>query len=327
MRNPFFKTPSPVTVAFNMKWRRGPYGGGNQWLGQMAPYLKRCGYRNVSSIHEGVDCVMGTHAGFGAEGLTFGYDAVLRAKEKNPRMRCIQRINDNDIRKGTGRMDAYLAECNRASDHTVFVSEWLRDYHAERWFDRFKPHSVIYNGADPSVYHPFGGRVWKQGEPLRLVTHHWSDNPAKGFPVYEALDAAITEGRLPGVELWIIGRWPLGIRWRSARTFPPCSGHQLAGLLRQCHVAVTASRFEPGAMHPVEAMQCGLPLLYTADTGGTVELGRQFGILLEDDFKGALDQLLQSYATLRNEVMSRSPSGDTMCASYRRLLQQLICTE
>ena len=324
--NPIFRTSSQsTTVAFNMRWRRGPYGGGNQWLGQIAPYLERCGFRTVSKLDRRVACVLGTHAGLGG-GLSFSYDDVMRAKDASPRLRCIQRINDNDIRKGTDKMDAHLAECNRAADHTVFVSEWLRDYHAERWFDISRPHSVIHNGADPSVFHPFGAQVWKPGEPLRLVTHHWSDNPAKGFGVYEAIDAAIADGRLPGVELWIVGRWPEGIRWRAARTFPARSGHRLAEVLRECHVAVTASRYEPGAMHPVEAMQCGLPLLYTADTGGTVELGQKFGVLLGEEFSAAIETVRSTYPILRAAVLREAPSGDQMCAAYRRIIQQLVCS-
>ncbi len=325
MKFELFPTKALVRVAFNMRWKRGPYGGGNQWLGQVGPYLERCGFRTMSRLGDGVDCVLGTHAGLSG-GLSFSYDDVLRAKQMNPRLRCIQRINDNDIRKGTDKMDAHLAACNRAADHTVFVSEWLRDYHAERWFDTARPHSVIHNGADPAVFHPFGGNIWKPGDPIRLVTHHWSDNPAKGFPVYEALDAAIADGRLPGVELWIVGRWPESIRWQAARTFPARAGKRLAEVLRQCHVAVTASRNEPGAMHPVEAMQCGLPLLYTADTGGTVELGKRFGVLLEEDFSGALDAMRVGYAGLRAEVLRSAPSGDLMCAAYRRIVQQLVCS-
>jgi glycosyltransferase involved in cell wall biosynthesis len=321
----FSKTKSAATVAFNMRWRRGPYGGGNQWLGQVGPYLECCGYRAVSKLGGRVDCVLGTHVGLGG-GLTFSYADVLRAKETTPRLRCIQRINDNDIRKGTDTMDAHLADCNRAADHTVFVSEWLLDYHAARWFDISRPHSVIHNGADPAVFHPFGARVWKPGEPLRIVTHHWSDNPAKGFPVYEAIDRAIAEGSLPGVELWIVGRWPESIRWQAARTFPACAGHRLADVLRECHVAVTASRYEPGAMHPVEAMQCGLPLLYSADTGGTVELGKRFGVLLENDFPSALAAMREGYAELRSSILRDAPSGDAMCAAYRRIVQQLVCS-
>lgn len=314
-----------ATVAFNMKPRRGPFGGGNQWLRQVSAYLDRCGYRTRFDLGADVDCVLGTHAGLSG-GLSIPYADVLEAKKKNPRLRCIQRINDNDIRKGTGQMDKMLAEANRAADHTVFVSEWLRDHHAERWFDINRPHSVILNGADPSVFHPLGTRPWKDGEPMRFVTHHWSDNMSKGFDVYAEMDRLIAEGKLKGVELWIVGRWPAEITWRAARTFGPCSGHALAAVLRQAHVCVTASRFEPGAMHPVEAMQCGLPLLYHPDTGGTVELGRQFGVLMEGDIPAAVEKMKEQYNDLRARVLKQAPSGDVMCAEYRRLVQSLVCS-
>ncbi|HEU4678707.1 MAG TPA: hypothetical protein VFS35_04245, partial [Terrimicrobiaceae bacterium] len=143
----FLQRRRPIaTVAFNMIPRRGPYGGGNQWLNQLSTSLRRCGYAVQYHLDQKVDCVAGTHAGLSGA-LAFSYEDVLRAKARNPRLVCIQRINDNDVRKGTTAMDNVLAEANRAADHTVFVSEWLRDYHASRWFDSAKPHSVILNGA------------------------------------------------------------------------------------------------------------------------------------------------------------------------------------
>ncbi len=320
-----FSKPKPfATVAFNMKPKRGPYGGGNQWLTQVSPYLERCGYAVGYGLTPQVDCVLGTHVGL-SDGLTFSYDDVLQAKERNPRLVCIQRINDNDARKGTGEMDRFLAESNRAADHTVFVSAWLRDYHASRWFDPARPHTVITNGADPAVFHPVGAAQWSGSEPLRLVTHHWSDNPGKGFDVYAELDGLIADGVVRDVELWIIGRWPKEISWRAARTFPPASGHALAALLRQCHVCITASRFEPGAMHPVESMQCGMPLLYHADTGGTVELGEKFGVSFRDDLPSAVEEMKRRYQDLRNRVLREAPSGDLMAVQYRRIVQSLLC--
>ena len=62
--NWFFRKRRPVaTVAFNMIPRRGPYGGGNQWLNQLSSYLKSCGYAVQFHLDERVDCVAGTHAG------------------------------------------------------------------------------------------------------------------------------------------------------------------------------------------------------------------------------------------------------------------------
>jgi len=319
----FFRKKPIATVAFNLAPRRSAFGGGNQWLNQLSQYLKRCGYEVVYELTPDVDCVMGTHAGLSGK-LTITYDDVIWAKRRNGRLKCVQRINDNDVRKGTDKMDARLAEANTSADHTVFVSEWLRDHHAAKWFSKDRPHTVITNGADPAVFHPFGSPVWQPGHPLRLVTHHWSDNMAKGFDIYQEVDNLIASGDLKGVELWVIGRWPKQIKWKKARTFPPCTGDKLAGLLRQCHVGITASRHEPGAMHPVEAMQCGLPLFYHRDGGGTVELGQRFGVELTDNLAESIDALKDRYHHLRSLVLREAPAGDRMCAAYRQIIQSLI---
>jgi glycosyltransferase involved in cell wall biosynthesis len=312
-----------ATVALNLRPRRGSWGGANQWASQLARFLDFTGWRVRFDLRRPVDAVIMTHTGMTAH-TSFGWEEVGELKARHPRVRCIHRINDNDIRKSSDGMDALLEQSNKVADHTVFVSAWLRDHHAAGWFDPRLPHSVISPGADPSVFHPIGQIPWTEGAPFRFVTHHWSDNMAKGFDVYEAIDTAIAEGRLPDVELWIVGRWPAGIRWRAARTFAPVSGRELASLLRQCHGYVSASRFEPGAMHPVEGIQCGLPLLYHRDTGGTVETGRRYGVVIGDDIAASVGEMRRRYAELREAVLLDPPSGDLMALSYRRLLQSIL---
>jgi len=270
-----------------------------------------------------VDCIVLTHLGLSGK-LQFGVEEIREYKRRNPKVKVIQRINDNDRRKGTSEMNAILAETNSVTDHTVFVSEWLRDHHAELWFDRTKPHSAILNGADPAAFHPMGNRAFTPGETLRIVTHHWSDNWAKGFHDYRAVDELIASGQLKNAELWVIGRWPKEIEWKAAKTFPPCSGAKLGALLRQCHVYLTGSLWEPGAMHPVEGLQCGLPLIYHEDGGGTVELGREFGISFREDVGGAIESMRSRYDEFRRRVLATPPSGDWMCLQYRRLIQQCI---
>lgn len=319
----FFPTNRVATVALNVRPRSGPYGGANQWAKQLATFLRRSGYRVVHDLPPGVDLVMGTHLGLSGR-LAFSWEDVAAAKARNPRLKVVQRINDNDVRKGTNEMSDALAAANRTADHTVFVSGWLRDHHADRWFDRARPHSVIEPGADPAVFHPVGNKVWQPGQPFRVVTHHWSDNMSKGFDIYAAMDEAIAEGKADGFELWVIGRWPSSIQWRAARTFPACNGNALANLLRQCHAYVSASRHEPGAMHPVEGIQCGLPLLYHSDSGGTVGLGERYGLCLTEDPAQSMKRMRESYAALRKRALDSPPSGDLMCLEYRRLIQREI---
>jgi glycosyltransferase involved in cell wall biosynthesis len=306
-------------IAFNMRPVDSPWGGGNWWLTQTTDNLRTHGYdvrfdlRGEPAGIVLVDPRVGGNVGFGVDEI-----------ERHSEARVLHRINECDLRKGTNEIDALLAEANRVADHTIFISAWLRDYHAERWFDLSRPHSVIPNGADDAVFNSRGGAEWQPGEPLRLVTHHWSDNPLKGFDVYEQIDGLIADGALPDTELWVIGRWPAAIEWRAARTFPPTTGAELAGLLRQCHVYVTASRWEPGGMHHVEGAQCGLPVLFHEDGGGIVEAAARYGIGFRDDVVGAIGEAREHYAALRQGVLACAPSGERMTVAYRELVERLL---
>ena len=318
--------PTVARVALNMRPVFAAWGGGNQWLLQIVRYLHYCGYSIRYDLKEEVDCILINHSGISGK-LTFGVEEIEAYKKRFPNVRVLHRINDNDIRKQTDLMDSMLARFNAVADHTVFISEWLRAHHGAKWFDSNRSFTNILNGADPSVFHPVGNRLWKKGEPFRLVTHHWSDNLMKGFPQYVELDERIASGELQGLELWIIGRWPKQIKWKAARAFGPAHGADLAGLLRQCHGYITASLHEPGGMHFIEGLQCGLPLLFHVDGGGIVELGQRYGVgFTNATLAAGLEQLVARYSELREAVLSDPPSGDGMCIAYRKIVQHLLAT-
>ncbi len=153
-------------------------------------------------------------------------------------------------------------------------------------------------------------RSARSDRPIRIVTHHWSDNLLKGFDVYEQLDSLIADGELKGFELVVIGRWPARIKWRAAQTMPPMNGEKLATELRKCHLYLTASRWEPCGMHHVEGAQCGLPLLYHADGGGINEAGRCYGLEFRDNLA---EQLLEMKSRF-----PRVPGQSPRRASFRR---------
>lgn len=327
-RLPFRRRPQPpvARVAFNQRPVGSPWGGGNWRLGQIARHLHATGYEVRYDLERQPDCVVIFDPRVGGN-VAFGSETLAAHRARWPAMRALHAINEGDMHRGTAMMDGPLAEINALADYTIFISRWLLDYHSSRWYDLARAHSVVHNGADPVIFHPFGGEPWRPGTRLRLVTHHWSNNPRKGFDVYQEVDRMIASGALPDVELWVIGRWPEGCEWRSARTFPPTTGRQLAGLLRQCHVYLTASRFEGGGMHFLEGAACGLPVLYHEDGGGIVEVARLFGIGFRDDVAGAVAEMRERYEELRREAIDRAPSGDAMCVRYRQLIQQLIARD
>jgi glycosyltransferase involved in cell wall biosynthesis len=318
----FFKKPV-ARVAINLRPRAGSWGGANQWTTQITRFFEYNGWSVRFDLKRPVDAVILTHTGLSKQ-TTFGVEDVLAYRKVHGHVPCLHRINDNDIRKETTEMDSLLARSNEVADHTVFVSAWLRDHHGAQWFDCAKPHSVIVPGADSRFFHPIGDRVRKAGEPLRVVTHHWSNNWKKGFDVYKEIDDLIS-GPLRGkAELWVIGRWPSDLKWKTARTFAPASGESLANLLRQCDAYISASRFEPGAMHVAEGLQCGLPLLYHRDSGGTVDQGRLYGMQIGEDLELTLREFDRCLPDYKNALLKSPPSGTRMCAEYFNLVQQLI---
>lgn len=322
----FFKKERLQTVAINFKAVAGPWGGASVFISQLQQALERSGMRVCFDLKGQVDLIFMIDPREDLQRTAFGLKEIIRYKKVNPQVKIVHRINECDQRKDTDFMDEILRQGNAVADYTVFISQWLRKYFSERWFDSNRPHDVIYNGADQGHFYPMGAARWSRERPMRFVTHHWSDNPLKGFPTYQHLDNLIADGTIKNAELWVIGRWPKDISWKNARTFPPTSGKKLGDLLRQCHAYITASVWEPCGMHHVEGAQCGLPLLSHANGGGIVEAAQKYGILFEDDLPGAIAKMQENYQALREQVLLRMPSGGLMNAEYIRVIQYVLAS-
>lgn len=174
---------SVATVAFNQRPMTGSWGGSNQFVVQMAAVLKRRGYTVRFDLKHDVDLIILVDP---RQGTVKPFDAMDIAdfKTEHPDVKVLHRINECDERKGTDFIDEQLKQANALADHTIFISRWLRNYHSARWFDDRKTHSIIYNGADPSIFFP-ARRKPRDLDKIRIVTHHWSPHWLKGFDVYQ----------------------------------------------------------------------------------------------------------------------------------------------
>jgi glycosyltransferase involved in cell wall biosynthesis len=319
-----FNLTKPPSIAISMAPNRSPWGGASPFVWQLEAIMKHRGWKVQYSLSPTPDVVFVIDPRMDHPKKKFGLEELRAFRERHPTVPILHRINECDQRKGTNDIDELLRQTSELADHTVFIAEWLRDYFAAKWFDLSRPHSCIYNGADPAVYHPFGSSLPREGDPIRIVTHHWSDNALKGFDIYEKLDHLIADGRLPGFSLRVIGRWPKSIRWRSAELIGPMTGKPLARKLRECHIYLTASRWEPCGMHHVEGGQCGLPLVYHEDGGGIVEAGLKYGIGYRDDPSEALKEMAGRLPEFRSRVFAHMPSGDRMAMDYADICRLLL---
>lgn len=320
----FFKQKHKPILAISMAPTRSPWGGASPFVWQLEALMKRRGWRVQYALSPTPDVVFVIDPRMDHPKKRFGLEELRAFRRTHPSVPVLHRINECDQRKGTDFMDELLRQTSELADHTVFIAEWLKDYFANRWFESSRPHSCIYNGADPAVYHPYGTSLPTVGAPVRIVTHHWSDNPMKGFDIYEKVDHLIADGELPGFILRVIGRWPKSIKWRSAELFGPMTGIPLARRLRESHLYLTASRWEPCGMHHVEGAQCGLPLVYHEDGGGIVEAGLKYGMGYRADPSDALREVARLLPEYRRKVFSQMPSGDRMAMDYADLCRMLL---
>ena len=70
-----------------------------------------------------------------------GVNEIYNYKLKNPHVKIIQRINDTDIARPLDKpwRVEMLLQANKIVDHTIFISEWVKNHYIEKGYDDTKP--------------------------------------------------------------------------------------------------------------------------------------------------------------------------------------------
>ena len=256
----------------------GPWGGGNQWITSAHKLLPKLGH---SICQANLRLRSGPPQNFADVVLIAGLDGdmCLSAEQLvswtyhglGPRhdggTRLIIRVNENDARKGTTGVDKRLVELSGYMDGTVFVSRWLQEYFVKLGW-KCTNNTVIKNGVDSSIFYPrekfYDGKI-------HIASHHWSNNPGKGFDIYEEIDKFVEQDSR--FAFTYIGR-DRGT-FKNTRVVAPLYGHDLGNELGKHDVYVSASRWDPGPNHIAESIFCELPTYVHENGGGCVEFAGQ----------------------------------------------------
>ena len=244
----------------------GPWGGGNSFFRafhELAP--------KMPDVEVMVDQTMSINpekmllVGLENDGQDIGVEqAIMYKMYVKPDCKLVLRVNENDARKGTRGMDEKLVTASKYIDGTVFVSKWLQEYFKERGW-ACADQTVIINGVDQEIFKP---QPKLDNGKLNIVAHHWSDNYMKGADIYEKLDELV--GKQPDrFAFTYIGRHRCN--FQHTTVVRPLAGKALGEELGKHDVYVSASRFDPGPNHILEALACGLPTWVHEDGGGCVE--------------------------------------------------------
>ena len=315
-----------MKVSIGMHLQPGPWGGGNQFGHALAAYLRSKHIEVCFDLGDpDIDIILLIEPRRELRISAYSdHDIVKYILLTGSRAIVVHRINECDERKGTSGVNERLRQATRCADYAVFVSEWLRDLHLSQKFP-CREYTVIRNGPDPAIFSPEGYKVWDGKEPLRLVTHHWSSHPMKGFDLYKHIDDLLgMEAFKNRISYTYIGNLPKGFSFKRVHCLPPLNSHELARELRRHHVYVTASRNEPGPHHPIEAACCGLPILYL-QSGALPEYCNGFGISFTDaDFDEKLQEMIATYHRFINSKRNFFHTAQVMCMQYEALFSMLI---
>ena len=254
-----------MKILMNRKPRHGPWGGGNHFVKAFYECGKNLGHEVVSRLSDDIDIIFMQDPRYDELGISI--NEIIRYKQWNPDTQIVHRVNECDARKNTSDIDTLLCECSKFTDKTIFVSEWMKEYHLSRgWV--CKNTDVIINGVNQDIFKP--NEKIDNGK-VSIVAHHWSNHSMKGFDIYEEIDNFVDNNN--EFTFTYIGRE--NDTFKNTKVIPPLFGEELGQELGRYDFYISASRYDPGPNHILEALACKIPTYVHADGGGAVEFAGQ----------------------------------------------------
>ncbi len=311
-----------------MDLQPGAWGGGNQFGRSLSAYLKKRGVTVSYDLADSeLDIILLVEPNARLRISAYDHAAILRyLAMKNRRAIVVHRINNTSEARDDAKREfnKYRIDANLVADHTVFVSQWVKERYEESGFDPGRPTTVILNGSDKKLWKP-GGAKKTAAKKLRVVTHHWSGHWNKGFAVYKRLDEMLADPQWSDrLEFTYIGRLPDGFAFENSRYIEPMSGEPLAQVLREHDFYITGALFESGGHHNLEAGLCGLPILYL-DSGSMAEYCRGYGLEFTMENLGEkLGAMMNDLPGWRKKMVKFPHTADNMCRQYHDLFTGLL---
>lgn len=230
--------------------------------------------------------------------FNFDFDRLRRLRRTGCRM--VHRV-DGPVGVYRGHddgTDRRIWQLNQElADATIFQSHYSLKKHLELGLTFINP-TVILNAPDPQIFHKRGRVLFDPNRKIRLISTSWSDNPNKGAAVYRWLENHLDWNRF---EYTFVGRSP--VQFERIRVIEPVGSTQLAGLLRQHDIFITASRNDPCSNALLEALACGLPAIYL-NSGGHPEIVKQAGLGFQHqtEVPELLDRLVAEYQIYQSHI-------------------------
>lgn len=285
-----------MLIYFNRQPVPGPWGGGSKVLTAIVNACQEAGHRCIFTPVTNIDVsfCMDPRPGQGGS-----FEDLRRLGAP-----IIQRIGDIGTH-GKPELTELLRKTAPHAHRVVYPSAWAM--HALG-----VPGTIIRNAPISEFYQHRTSRM-KVSTPIRVVTHHWSNNPRKGFAFY----ADFIRQCGPNISFTFIGRSDGSV---------PSSGvmdaNQLSMELPKYDIYMTASEAEAGANHVLEGMAAGLPVVYHEHGGSICEYSIGMGMSSPQEAVECITSIASAYGVHREAVLTY---GDTMAGQavkYVKLFEE-----
>jgi len=299
-----------MKIYLNRSPRSGPWGGGIKTVNKLVDHLSARGHEVVFRLVEDIDiifCIDPRPNEFGEL-----YQHFLNYRTTNKKTKIIQRVGDLGTHSKP-ELTNLVKQTLNLSDFFIFPSEWARD-----WIGFSGNNCEVIHNAPMSIFHE-NKRTSNISTVPKLITHHWSMNPKKGFHIYKQLDDHSKE--TGEFEFTYIGRLPETIT--LSQHLPPVGALELASELPKHDIYITASIEEAGANHVLEALAAGLPVVYHKDGGSINNYCNRFGKEFSsfDELLENLRDITSNYEKYKNEVLGYNVDNSDVVEKYIKIIE------
>ncbi len=292
-----------MRICIYYKSSQRPWGGSNSFLMALRKFFSKVeDVEIVDNINGDYDILL-INSAYRAPGMYFNYRHIKSVKKygytawafyllsrfKRKNKILVHRLDGIRSRYAEvmTRMDDIQWKSLSIADYAIFQSRYSYELFRYHGFQRER-FDIIYNGVDQDIFNMDNKVFWNKNERLRLVSSSWSPNPAKGHEII----ARISE--LKYIDVVFVGRWAEGINPKCVKIIPPQTQSKLADIYKRSHIYLFPSQNESCPNSVLEALSCGLPVLYY-DNAGTSEIANGYGISLTQNLEDNINSISDKY--------------------------------
>lgn len=329
-----------MKIYFNRMPVGGPWGGGSKILRAIMVAFSQRGYAVTNKLTNDVNVIFCFDPRSSQDSGSLSYKEIENWKKNNPKVVVVQRVGDVGTH-GKPELTELVLNSVVKSDVVIYPSNWAMQFVLDKLFEkgiRVNKQFHIIENAPLQIFYEHRNIKNKLPEKLKFVTHHWSTNELKGFDFYKVFASwCKDEGHsFTYIGRSLINRFTINVNEPLIKVGvkgfdefegdftikDPMNEQQLSIELPKHDVYLTASKFEAGANHVLEAVAAGLPILYSRDGGSIPEYVKSYGV----EHNSNIQSIIQSIDVLRSDYKNVSKSIGKYKANIENIAQTYVNT-